>query len=660
MKKWLKRLNISTGLQLCFVLSALLSLFVGMVGLYTWEQQRTNIALAIDRDFPKVQAAFQAEEQINLLYSAFINLSTVKNVSERIEWKTRTEVRLLALRETINELDDNIDLTLFELLAKLEQLLDKLSEKVAYRLEHHELFNQTLAKINWLHDDFHNEFTALLQEITWQQRSLMNTIEHHSQDAESFEQLKKNQQELQLVYSLVTYEDQIVNELKGQITGIPNYSDSMQHNYLIYIQLLVEEKIKKLETHASTYTIKQIMDELMTIGLDASQLPNLLHQRRQIEQELAALASQKRFLLGELRDRLREQVGNSQKQLAVIQNIINKSTHISGLIIIITMLIAFILVIAVNVFYIRLRLLKRFQLLNNAVDRLNNGEMETKIPVFGSDELGRIARLLRTFIFEMKHKNAELAQHNLVLINEINDKIKVQHELESTQHELIQTAKLAIVGQTLTSISHEINQPLNALNTYLFSARKALLNGNHPALLSYFDKMSHLIERTALIIKRLRGFSRKGSGTLQAVNLKQMINDAWNLLESKHKPLAGTIDYPSELPFVLGEDVLLQQVFVNLFLNAIEAVEDPAPKIEISIAHYDEQTITLFMTDNGKGWPLEAKLLEPFSSSKSINLGLGLSISHSIIKQCDGELLLASTLDRHALIILTLRTTTDV
>ena len=100
------------------------------------------------------------------------------------------------------------------------------------------------------------------------------------------------------------------------------------------------------------------------------------------------------------------------------------------------------------------------------------------------------------------------------------------------------------------------------------------------------------------------------------------------------------------------DEILLEQVFVNVFLNSLEAIQHEKPKIKIEVQHISQQKMTLWISDNGSGWPLSDKLLQPFSSSKSINLGLGLAISLSIMQQCQGELLIASMLTKNALIIL--------
>lgn len=657
MKTKSKQRDISQNLQIYFLFSTLLCLFIGIVGLYTWNKQRSEITFAIDQDFPKVRAAFQAVEQINLIHNTFNTLSNTKNRNERIEQLPIIDSRLKELENSIIELGDNVDIELLEAPKNLSTLSQKLSDNIAQTHLLNDQLNKVLATINWLHDDFQNEFTALVQEINWQQSSLSNTITNNEKEKRQIELVKSLQQALQIIYELIGYEDQIVTELKAQIAGNSNYSMIMFDNYMNYLKLLIDSKIKQLNIHSSTHAIEQIMTDLLIIGIDKKSLPNLLETRKQLMQERKYLITQNDILLLNLRENVSEQVGNSQKQQQIIHNIIDKSAQIGGLIILIAMIIACVFTAIVIFFYIKKRLLKRFQLLNHSVDKLTRGQLNVKIPVYGNDELGRIAKLLRLFLFEINRTNHELNARNQILLNEIQDRIKIQNELETTQNELIQTAKLAVVGQTLTTISHEINQPLNAMSAYVFSGKKALNNQDIDSVHLYFDKINHLVKRTELIIKRLRQFSRKRESTQQAINLTETINNAWALLEPKHKSLQAKLNYPISLPFVIGDEILFQQVFVNIFLNALEAaIEGTSPQITIQLVKQSDHQITLFIIDNGQGWPLTNQLLQPFSSSKSINLGLGLSISHSIMKQYNGSLRIASTLDKHALIILTFNT----
>ncbi|MDO4430673.1 MAG: ATP-binding protein [Lonepinella koalarum] len=652
MKRWIKGVDLSRGLQLSFWLSALLCLFVGGVGLFTWQQQRVEIHIALSENFPKVQSAFQVEEQVNLLHNAFVQFSNAKTTSEKVEFYQQTQQYFTALFGLLTTLKESVSENLPLILIQQSHLLEQLSDTISAQLTLNEAFNHSVEKMNWLDKDFKQEFTALLQEISWQQSTLAKNIAKNPQNRGQLAQLNHLQQQLVLVNDFIQYEEQLIVELRNQINEPLHYQLAQYQQQLHYLALLIHQRLEQLQLYSSTATIKQILNELLEMGLKTDQLPDLFRQYQILHQQKQKLISESDELFAHVRQRIREQVGSSKNQLDLLQQIVEKSTQFKGILILLAMLSAFVLVVGVNFFYIRLRLLKRFEALNHAVLQLSKGEEKVKIPVYGSDELGRIARLLRLFLFEMAHKQAELTKRNQVLMEEIDYRIKVQAELVETQQELTQTAKLAVVGKTMTSISHEITQPLNAMNAYLFSARRALQKQDSVAVADYLAKITHLVEKTALMIKRLRQFSRQGRGDLQIVDLKLSFANAWELLESKHLHRQAQLKFPENLPHIWGENVLIEQVLVNIFLNALEAIEQDPPQIEVEIYQQDINEITLWISDNGKGWPLEHKLLQPFSSSKSLNLGLGLSISQSIMQQCGGELHIASTITRNALIIL--------
>lgn len=98
------------------------------------------------------------------------------------------------------------------------------------------------------------------------------------------------------------------------------------------------------------------------------------------------------------------------------------------------------------------------------------GRTDSTIPVYGRDELGRIARLLRHTLGQLNMQRRQLEQ-------EVAERKEIEADLRAMQDELIQTAKLAVVGQTMTTLAHEINQPLNALSMYLFTAGRAIEQG---------------------------------------------------------------------------------------------------------------------------------------------------------------------------------------
>lgn len=651
MKKWFKQLGLTKGLQLSFLLSASLCLFVGGFGIYSLEKQKNEIHSGIDQGFPKVQAAFQIEEQINHLNQSVSEFINAENFNNKLNHFAASQAQLQNLKYKIVELYDDNDNVLLNIINAQDILLDEIEAYVQQRLSLNETFNRQQAKLEWLHDDFKEELTALLQELNWQLSTLFKRLTA-SQTNVSIEHLETIQRELSIIYDISRHEESLVSELLAQILNKSNYSLEVLPNYLNYLDATLKARLADLTNNPSNYTIKQIINETLNLGINKSQLFAALQEREELNRQKTALIRRNNDYLDKLRENIKTQVSNSQKQLGLIQNIIDKSNNVSRTVILIVMMFSCLLVIGVNVFYIRLRLLNRLQILNQSVDQLINGKRNVTIPIYGNDELAKIATLLKLFIFEVNNKNNELIRRNQALFNEIQERKQIQEELLTTQTELIQTAKLAVVGQTLTSISHEVNQPLNAINAYIFSAKRAVAKQDYANTLDYLEKIEKLIERASLIIKRLRNFSKQGSANLVAISLSECAENAWSLLESKHKPRQAKLIFPENLPRVSGESILIEQVFVNLFLNALEAIPDKVPEIQVEVLTCDRQKLILQVIDNGDGWPLNQKLLQPFSSSKSLNLGLGLSISASIMKQCDGNLSVASALNKNAIVLL--------
>ena len=147
-----------------------------------------------------------------------------------------------------------------------------------------------------------------------------------------------------------------------------------------------------------------------------------------------------------------------------------------------------------------------------------------------------------------------------------------------------------------------------------------------------------LIGRIDAIIRNLRQFSRRSEADTpaSAVSLRQAFVAAWELLALRHKPLCGVLNLPPDEPQVLGDEVRIQQVLVNVLTNALDAAQT-APCISVAWERTAEGW-TVMIADNGGGWPLA--------------LGIGLSISESLMIQMEGHLRLASTLDRHACVVL--------
>ena len=244
---------------------------------------------------------------------------------------------------------------------------------------------------------------------------------------------------------------------------------------------------------------------------------------------------------------------------------------------------------------------------------------------------------------------------SLIEVRSANECLCVKLVVErATQDELIQTAKLAVVGQTMTTLAHEINQPLNALSMYLFTAGRAIEQGQAEQARTTLSKAEGLINRIDAIIRSLRQFTRRAEleTPLHPVDLRQTFTVAWELLAMRHKPQQGTLVIPDDTVWILGDEVRVHQVLVNVLSNALDACPHAA---QITVSwQIQGGRLCVLIADNGPGWPaaLLPSLLKPFTTSKTVGLGIGLSICVSLMTQMEGALRLASTFTRSACVVL--------
>ncbi len=154
------------------------------------------------------------------------------------------------------------------------------------------------------------------------------------------------------------------------------------------------------------------------------------------------------------------------------------------------------------------------------------------------------------FVIPSGQLNAQKQQ----LEQEIGERKAIEADLRATQDELIQTAKLAVVGQTMTTPAHEINQPLNALSMYLFTAGRAIEQGQAEQARMTLSKAEGLINRIDAIIRSLRQFTRRAEleTPLHPVDLRQTFTVAWELLAMRHKPQQGTLVIPDDTVWIQG------------------------------------------------------------------------------------------------------------
>jgi two-component system C4-dicarboxylate transport sensor histidine kinase DctB len=241
-------------------------------------------------------------------------------------------------------------------------------------------------------------------------------------------------------------------------------------------------------------------------------------------------------------------------------------------------------------------------------------------------------------------RTAELRKANIAVTQEVEERRAAETRLRQTQTELIQAGKLAALGQMSAALSHEFNQPLTAVKAFARNATAYLDRGETDKVRQNIGMIDDMIDRLAAISTHLRNFARRPGERTKPILLAEALDGALAIVEPKMRAARCRVTRPRTDPalWVLGGQVRLQQVFVNLLSNAVDAMgEEPDPVVAIDIVP-DDGKVHVTVRDLGPGIPDDgiAQIFDPFFTTKEPGkgLGLGLSISYNIVRDFGGTL----------------------
>jgi len=229
--------------------------------------------------------------------------------------------------------------------------------------------------------------------------------------------------------------------------------------------------------------------------------------------------------------------------------------------------------------------------------------------------------------------------------------VKTQVELDRARREhmmaMTHAARLAAMGEMMAVMAHELNQPLGGIMNYLSGSLEATRSGcdDIQTVRTGLEQIESLVNRATSVIQRLREFSRPDKDAVEDVQIKDIVSFAVDLFQPRLQRLGIKlhISIPNDLPIVQGHPLRLEQVLLNLLMNACDAVEEtPVKIIDIKAEKTSEEKLAVSVADTGTGIPddIRDKIFEAFYTTKpwESGQGLGLSISRSIIREHGGTL----------------------
>jgi len=273
------------------------------------------------------------------------------------------------------------------------------------------------------------------------------------------------------------------------------------------------------------------------------------------------------------------------------------------------------------------------------------GDLERRIKVKSKDEIGQLGLSFNRMVASLRKMRAELEEW----ANTLEQKVKERtEELAAMQNTLVQSQRLASLGKLAAGIAHEINNPLGGI-LVLSSLVVEDLKDDDP----HRENLQEVIKQTMRcrdIVKGLLQFSRQEEGKTEYVKVNDILNNTLSLIEKQalfhNIEVVKNLDV--ELPYILGDNSQLQQVFINVILNAVQAMKEIGT-LTINTSHDKKNDMVVIeISDTGCGIPEESidRIFDPFFTTKEVGegTGLGLSIAYGIVTKHHGRMRVKSKL----------------
>ena len=314
--------------------------------------------------------------------------------------------------------------------------------------------------------------------------------------------------------------------------------------------------------------------------------------------------------------------------------------------------------------------------LAGAVSDATEGRLDSKIDIVSGDELGKLGKGFNIMLEKIAQFNQELQEKiklsveecrkfNVELMRVNRNLEKANEELTRSQEQIVQSEKMVAVGQLASGVAHEINNPLGSILTYIkLALRKMDMHRSQPDMLDlpqlrgYIATVEEEVNRCKVITRSLLDFSRVKEPEMTLVNINEVLDELLKLIEHQlyEKNITLQKKFDALASKIVADANQLQQVFINIILNALHAMSDGGV-LEIT-AKKHKRSVEIVFKDSGCGILEEdlPSVFTPFFTTKEVGegTGLGLSVAYGIIKNHGGNIKVLSRVGEGTTVIISL------
>ncbi|HUO77586.1 MAG TPA: ATP-binding protein [Thermodesulfovibrionales bacterium] len=297
---------------------------------------------------------------------------------------------------------------------------------------------------------------------------------------------------------------------------------------------------------------------------------------------------------------------------------------------------------------------KPVSLLDEGMQKIGKGDLDHIIEIHSNDEMGLLAKTFNSMASDIKRYRENMENWTKALEEEIKKKTS---EIMKAHDQLINAEKLASLGRMAAGVAHELNSPLTGIVTFSHLMLKRIPPENKLDI-EDLEVIIEQAERCSKIIKGLLGFSRKTTAEKVFVNINALTESTISMVrnQAKFHNIKFSLNFDDSLPQISTDPNQIQQVFINLLINAADAMNERGQVTvftrTIPDASTGRQQIEIEFTDTGPGIPEEhlGRVFEPFFTTKPVGkgTGLGLAVSYGIIKKHGGNIFVRSEVGKGA------------